>query len=166
MSWEQKAFDALVNNDIEIVAYLPDSIIDGLIDLAIESDEVTTVRVAREEEAVSILGGAWLGGKRGALICQSSGLANCFNALGSHIVPVGLPFVGLVTWRGDIGENNYAQVPAGYPMPKMLDDLTIRNRILEGSDDVQFVVEKALETSFVTEEPYILLIDQTVTEGK
>lgn len=166
MPWETDTITALRESNIDVVAYLPDSILDGLIAETEATTDIETVRVAREEEAVSILGGAWLGGRRGALICQSSGLANCFNALGSHIVPAGLPFVGLVTRRGDLGEHNLAQVPAGYGLPRMLDVLGVRNRGLTDASTTSEAVELAAETAFATHQPYILLLERTLTGGK
>ncbi|MFB6310351.1 MAG: hypothetical protein ABEH64_04115 [Salinirussus sp.] len=162
MAWEQAAYDGLQDASIDTVAYLPDSFVSPLIDLVEDDPAIDTIRVTREESAVSILAGTWLGGSRGALVCQSSGLANAFNALGSHTVPGGLPFVGLVTRRGDLGDHNGAQVPAGYGMPRMLDAIGVRNRHLEPADDAREVVAAACETSFSTHSPYVLLLASTL----
>lgn len=166
MSWDADALDALHAGGVDLVAYLPDSVLAPLVDRVEADDDVEAVRVTREAEAVAALGGAWLGGRRGALVCQSSGLANSFNALGSHVVPAGLPFVGLVTRRGDLGEHNLAQVPAGYNLPRLLDDLGVRNHPLEAGDDVGDVVSKAVDTAFATGQPYVLLLERTLTGGK
>lgn len=166
MSWEGEVIESLQEGGVETVAYLPDSIIAELIESIEHSEAFTSVRVAREEEAVGVLGGAWLGGQRGALVCQSSGLANCFNALASHSIPNGLPFVGLVTRRGDLGEHNLAQVPGGYGMPRLLDDLGVRNRSLDAGDPVGETVERAVKTAASTGQPYVLLLERNLTGGK
>lgn len=166
MSWNDDVIDALKRAGVETVAYLPDSIIADLIERTEEEDAFTSVRVAREEAAVGVLAGAWLGGKRGALICQSSGLANTFNAIGSHSIPNGLPFLGLVTRRGDLGEHNLAQVPGGYGMPRLLDDLGVRNRSLDAGDPVGSTVERAARTAADTGQPYVLLLERNLTGGK
>lgn len=166
MTWEAEAVEALSQNGIDTIAYLPDSILDRLIDMVIDDTAFRTIRVAREEEAVSLLGGVWLGGGRGALICQSSGLANTFNALGSHAKPARLPFLGLVSRRGNLGEHNYAQVPAGYGLPGMLEAVGVRYQQLDVDLDVGDRVGMAAETSFAVEEPYVLLLERTLTGGK
>lgn len=166
MTWEDETVEALSQNEIDTIAYLPDSILDGLIDLVIDDTSFRTIRVAREEEAVSLLSGVWLGGGRGALICQSSGLANTFNALGSHAKPARLPFLGLVSRRGNLGEHNYAQVPAGYGLPGMLKAVGVRYQQLEADLNVGVRVGMAAETSFAVEEPYVLLLERTLTGGK
>ena len=166
MTWDADAVGALAEGGVDLVAYLPDSVVASLVDRVEADGDVDAVRVTREAEAVAALGGAWLGGRRGALVCQSSGLANCFNALGSHVVPAGLPFVGLVTRRGDLGEHNLAQIPAGYNLPRLLDDLGVRNHAVEAGDDVASVVGMAVDTAFSTGQPYVLLLERTLTGGK
>ena len=166
MTWYNDAVDALADNGVEVVSYLPDSVVAPFVE-ALEADErFETVPVAREEEAVAVLSGAWLGGRRGALVCQTSGLANTFNALGSLSKPWGLPFLGIVSRRGDLGEHNLAQVPAGYGMPRILDEVGIRNGSLDENSDVERIVGMAAETAFATEEPYVLLAEATLTGGK
>jgi len=165
MTWQDAVIDGLHRGGIDLVAYLPDSVLGPLIEQIDESD-ITTVRVAREEAAVGLLAGAWLGGQRGALLCQSSGLANCFNALGSLSVPGGLPFIGLVSRRGDLGDHNRAQVPAGYAMPRLLNEVGVRNRLLDGAGDLSETIDLAAETAFSVNDPYVILLDRTLTGGK
>lgn len=170
MTWEDAVIRGLHDSGIEFVAYLPDSILDHLIDRTIEDTAFQTVRVVREEHGVAMLGGAWLGGTRSALICQSSGLANCFNALGSHSVPANLPFLALVTRRGDLGEFNRSQVPAGYGLPGMLDAVGVRYHHLDkphdSSGDLAERVRLAAHTAFATQQPYVLLLERPLTGGK
>jgi sulfopyruvate decarboxylase TPP-binding subunit len=77
-----------------------------------------------------------------------------------------MPFVGLVTRRGDLGEHNLAQVPGGYNMPRLLDDIGVRNRSLEPSDPIGATVERAVSTARSTGQPYILLLERNLTGGK
>lgn len=166
MAWESQITTALERNGVELVTYIPDSTIWPLVEETKNQDEFETYLVSREEEAVGVLSGGWLGGRPGALVCQTSGLSNTFNALGSLSKPWGLPFVGIVSRRGDLGEHNLAQVPAGYAMPELLDNIGIRNHQIDDSADVDSVVDMACKTAFQTEEPYILLLETTLTGGK
>lgn len=166
MAWATDVTTAFAEQGIRTVAYLPDSILDDLITMVEADDDVRAVRTGREEEAVAILTGAWLAGDRGALVCQSSGLGNSINVLGSHAVSERLPFVGVVSRRGDLGDYNYGQVPAGYPMPDVLDAIGVRNRVLEGHHDVGECVALAARTAFSTHAPYVLFLDQTLTGAR
>jgi sulfopyruvate decarboxylase subunit alpha len=166
MPWSDDILDALRRTDVQLIAYLPDTTLDPLIEAATADDAFETVLVTREEEAVGVLAGAWLGGKRGALVCQSSGLANTFNALGSLAVPARVPFLGVVTRRGDLGEFNLAQVPAGYNLARLLDDVGVRNHAVADAAVVGERVGMAAETAFATRTPYVVLLESTVTGYK
>lgn len=166
MEWEQQIVTALKQNGVEMVAYLPDGALSRLIELVENDPDIATVGVAREEEAVGVLSGAWLGGTRGALMCQSSGLANTLNAVGSLNKPARIPFVGLVSRRGELGEFNLAQVPFGYGMPAILDVLGVRNHSLDSDRDLENRVGLGVKTAFSTEEPYVLMLESTLTGEK
>lgn len=166
MGWYDHVIAGLKARDIDFVAYLPDSTLWPLLERIEADDAFDAVQVTREEEAVGVLSGAWMGGRRGALICQTSGLANAFNAIGSLSVSWGLPFVGIVSRRGNFEEHNLSQVPPGYAMPRMLDALGVRNATLDGSGDLQEIVEMTARSAFSTEEPYVLLLENTLTGGK
>jgi sulfopyruvate decarboxylase alpha subunit len=163
MDWAEAAVDGLRHAGVDLVVHLPDSAVDPVLKA---TDGIETTLVSREEEAVGVLAGAWIGGRRGALVCQSSGLANTFNALGSLAVPARTPFVGLVSRRGDLGEFNLAQVPTGYGMPEMLDAVGVRNHVVDRAEDVGPRTQMAAESAFSTRTPYVVMVDSTVTGYK
>jgi len=70
------------------------------------------VSLTTEEEGVAMLAGAWLGGERGVLLMQSSGVGNCINTLALAKV-CSFPLLMIVTMRGEWGEVNPWQVPMG-----------------------------------------------------
>jgi sulfopyruvate decarboxylase alpha subunit len=72
-----------------------------------------------EEEGIGILAGAWLGGERGVLLMQSSGVGNCINTLSLSKV-CGFPLLIIVTMRGEWGELNPWQIPMGQIAAKSL----------------------------------------------
>lgn len=166
MDWEREVVEAFVDNDVEVVAYLPDGALADLVERVEAEAAFETVRVTREEEAVGVLAGAYLGGAHGALCCQSSGLANALNAVTSLCQPARLPFLGVVSRRGDLGEFNRAQVPFGYNLPAVLDDIGVRNHSLAGADDVRRVTDGAAKTAFSTGTPYVLLLESSLTGAK
>ncbi len=165
MTWRDEIVSALAATDIDVVAYLPDTPLGPLLD-RLEETDVRIVPVAREEEAVGVLSGAWLAGERGALLCQSSGLATAINGLASLAVPAGIPFVAFVTRRGGPGEFNRAQVPFGYAMEDVLDAIGIRTASLSHPGDVERYAELAAESAFATDSPYVLILEPTLTGVK
>ena len=92
MSWATDVVDVLAANEIRTVAYLPDTAITPVIEAVERQEEVTAIRLSREEAGIGVLSGAWLGHERGALLCQSSGLATTINALASLSKPASTLF--------------------------------------------------------------------------
>ena len=67
-----------------------------------------------------MLAGGWLGGARGVLLMQSSGVGNCINML-SLVQECRFPLLMIVTMRGEWGEINPWQVPMGQSTPAVLE---------------------------------------------
>jgi sulfopyruvate decarboxylase alpha subunit len=110
--WPQQIFNKLREADIRQVTYVPDSGHARLIQLCHADPTLKTTVLTTEEEGIGVLSGAWLGGERGVLLMQSSGVGNCINTLSLATV-CGFPLLMLVTMRGEWGEFNPWQVPMG-----------------------------------------------------
>jgi sulfopyruvate decarboxylase alpha subunit len=110
--WPERIFAKLREADIRQVTYVPDSGHARLIQLCHADPKLKTTVLTTEEEGIGVLSGAWLGGERGVLLMQSSGVGNCINTLSLATV-CGFPLLMLVTMRGEWGEFNPWQVPMG-----------------------------------------------------
>jgi len=92
----------------------------------VESDpEIIHVPVTREEEGAGICAGAYMGGKKPALMMQNSGLGNCINALASLDELYEIPLLMIISHRGGEGETIVGQVPMGRRTPRLLDAMEI-----------------------------------------
>src|SRR5947199_8076229 len=94
--WSGAVFDILSELDIRQVAIVPDAGHSRLIRLCEDDPRKRVVTLTTEEEGVALLAGAWLGGERGVLLLQSSGVGNCINML-SLIETCQMPLLMLVT---------------------------------------------------------------------
>ena len=108
-TWSDRIFSTLLRHDIRQVAYVPDAGHLHLIDRCISSEQIVSVPLTTEEEGVALLAGAWLGGDRGVLLMQSSGVGNCLNMFSLTRV-CQLPLLMLVTMRGEQGEFNLSLI--------------------------------------------------------
>ena len=113
-SWHGIVLQTLKRNDIRLVPYVPDRVLTTLIKNLHADPFFTTFPTAREEEAVGIVSGAWMGGLRGAVLMQTSGFATLANVLASLAIPYQIPLIMFVSERGTLGEFNYRPV-AGVP---------------------------------------------------
>jgi sulfopyruvate decarboxylase alpha subunit len=110
--WPSRIFQKLREFDIRHVTYVPDAGHARLIELCHAADGMEPTVLTTEEEGIGVLAGAWLGGERGVLLMQSSGVGNCINTLSLAKV-CGFPLLIIVTMRGEWGEANPWQVPMG-----------------------------------------------------
>jgi sulfopyruvate decarboxylase alpha subunit len=110
--WPDQIFEKLCEAGVTQVAYVPDAGHARLIELCHQDSKMKTTVLTTEEEGIGVLAGAWLGGDRGVLLMQSSGVGNCINTL-SLVKVCRFPLVMIVTMRGQWGEVNPWQVPMG-----------------------------------------------------
>ena len=110
-TWPDEIYRVLKDAGIRQVAMVPDAGHSRLI-RSFEADPETRVVTLTEEEGVAMLAGAWLGGERGVLLLQSSGVGDCINMLSLPVI-CHMPLLMIVTMRGDWGEFNPWQIPMG-----------------------------------------------------
>jgi len=117
--WQDEVFDLLRRAGVTQFAYVPDAGHTILIDRSLADPGVYSIALTTEEEGVALIAGADLGGARGVLLMQSSGVGNCINML-SLIAGARFPFLTLVTMRGDFGEGNPWQYTMGQAVVPVL----------------------------------------------
>ena len=119
-AWPAAIHRELKSWAVRQVAHVPDAGHTQLINLCAADKAMRVVPLTTEEEGVALLAGAWLGGERGVLLMQSSGVGNCINML-SLTRTCRLPLLAIVTMRGEFGEFNPWQVPMGRATPQALE---------------------------------------------
>ena len=98
--WTNDIFQVLVNHQVRQVAYVPDAGHTHLINRCGQYGEMVSVPLTTEEEGIALLAGAWLGGDRGVLLMQSSGVGNCLNMFSFNTnLPYAFTDVSDDAWR-------------------------------------------------------------------
>jgi sulfopyruvate decarboxylase alpha subunit len=164
-TWSQEIFQVLAENRVRQVAYIPDIGHAALIKMCHKSTKMKTVVLTTEEEGVALLAGAWLGGDRGALLMQSSGVGNCVNMLSLTRV-CRMPLLILVTMRGEWGEFNPWQVPMGQNTNHVLTAAGVLTFEANDIDHVKETVEAAAKMAFEGLSATAVLISQRVLGAK
>jgi sulfopyruvate decarboxylase alpha subunit len=163
--WPDRIYDALRAHGVTQVALVPDAGHARLIRRCLADAAMRVVTLTTEEEGAAMLCGAWLGGAKGVLLMQSSGVGNCINMLSLpvlHRVP--LPMI--VTMRGDFGEFNPAQIPMGSATAAVLEAMGTMVRRADTPDDVAPVVDAVLRLAFNTFRPTAALLGQRLIGAK
>ena len=165
MSWPDDIFAALKSLDVRQVAYVPDAGHARLIRLAQEDAAMRTVPLTTEEEGVALLAGAWLGGQRGVLLMQSSGVGNCINML-SVVRACHFPLLSLVTMRGEYAEFNPWQVGMGSVTEQALRLMSLQVVRASMPDEAGEVVRAAARTAFLGGTAMAVLLSQSLVGAK
>ncbi len=163
--WPDELYEVLKRHGITQVAVVPDAGHTRLIRRCLADEAMTVVTLTTEEEGVAMLCGSWMGGARGVLLMQSSGVGNCVNMLSLpalHRTPLAM----LVTMRGDWGEFNPAQVPMGQATQGVLEAMGALVRRADRAEDVMPTADATLRLAFNTFRATATLIGQRVLGAK
>lgn len=120
----------LEHQGFDFFAGVPCSLITDVIGALERHPRLPYVAAIREDVAVGVAGGAWLGGRHPAVLMQNSGLGTSLNALASFSVMYGLPALLIVTWRGWRGKDAPEHLLMGEISPRLLELLGIAYRVL------------------------------------
>lgn len=159
--WADEIFDVLKQADVRQVAYVPDAGHIRLIERSQNDPTLNTITLTTEEEGIGIIAGAWLGGERGVLLMQSSGVGNCINML-SMIQECRFPFLTLVTMRGQWGEFNPWQVPMGQGTKPVLENMGVIVQPVDTADQLAETVDAATRLAFDSCRAVAVLISQRI----
>ena len=164
-TWPDEIYRVLKDAGVRQVAMVPDAGHSRLIRSFEADPETRVVTLTTEEEGVAMLAGAWLGGERGVLLLQSSGVGNCINML-SLIRACRFPMLMLVTMRGEWEEFNPWQEPMGSivePVLRLCDTDVVK--VTEPSQVVP-AVQNAIQLAFGDDRAAAVLLSQKLIGRK
>jgi sulfopyruvate decarboxylase alpha subunit len=164
--WHTIVHAALKDNDVRLVTYVPDKVLTPLI-AAIEADDtLTSFATTREEEAVGILTGAWMGGMLGAMLMQTSGFASIPTVLASLAVPYQIPLLMFISERGTLGEFNLGQTLVCKTVRPVLDALAVEHHTITRREELGFVIDRSIKQAVAIQAPVAFILSPILTGGK
>lgn len=162
-TWDEIVVRVLKANEVKLVAYVPDKVLAPVIKRLQADDYFTVISPAREEEAVGIVTGAYMGGLRGIVLMQTSGFATLPNALASLTVPYQIPLLMLISERGTLGDFQLGQVIVCRTMRPILNSLNIENYAIERQDDVEFIADRMIKQAYATQANAAMILSPLLT---
>ena len=165
-TWHEIVLATLKRNNVKLVVYVPDKVLTPLIKALHADPFFTTFACTREEEAIGIVTGAWMGGMRSAVLMQTSGFATLPNALASLVVPSQIPALLFVSERGTLGEFNLGQAMVCKTMRPVLDSLGIEHHTITRHDELAFIVDRSIKQAVATQAPVTFILSPLLTGGK
>ncbi len=164
--WYETVLATLKSNDVRLITYVPDRVLTPLIEAAHADSFFTTFACTREEEAIGIVSGAWMGGMRGAVLMQTSGFGTLANALASLVVPCQIPALIFVSQRGTLGEFNLGQAMVCRTVQPVLDALGMESHTVTRQDELAFIVDRSIKQAVATQAAVTFILSPLLTGGK
>lgn len=90
----------LRDNGFDFFSGVPCSILGPIIKHLTHDKGFQYVPATREDEALGIAAGAYMGGKKPVVLMQNSGLGNSIDALTSLVLLYRFPILLIISWRG------------------------------------------------------------------
>jgi len=160
----QQIVAALKRSGIDLACSLPDKWLSGLLEALDRDGSFSHVRVTREEEALAISGGAYLGGRLGVTICQTAGVLLSVNTLAAHVHQHHFPQLILCAHRGTVEDSFFFQMYKGQVIKGVLDAIPVKYvDVLEPQDVPR--VEQAARYTLLQRAPVVVLLGKRVLVG-
>ena len=159
--WPADVYATLRAEGITQVCHVPDAGHSALIRKCEADNDLSVVTLTTEEEGVHMLAGTWLGGEKGVLLLQSSGVGNIMNALAMPNT-CRIPVLMIATMRGEWGEFNSWQVPMGQGTPACLEAMGVRVHRIDQAEEIAPAVKAASRLAFDSLQMVAVLISQKV----
>jgi sulfopyruvate decarboxylase subunit alpha len=135
---------------VSVVCYLPDSLLKELYPALDADPGLRTVRVTNEGEGAAVCGGVFLSGKRAALVMENSGVRAAAEPLARLGLGAGIPVIMLMSYRGELGENNWWAIPHGITMEPVLDALRVPYRVVREEEKIERAITDAYAWSYAS----------------
>jgi sulfopyruvate decarboxylase subunit alpha len=155
---------ALKEAGFDFFAGVPCSLLKGLVSLLEEDRDARYVSATREDSALGMAAGAYLGGKTPVVLMQNSGLGVSVNALASLSTLYELPALLIISWRGEGGNDAPEHLMMGEITLPLLDLLRIPHRVLAGGEPMGPQVGWAKDVLGATHKPAALVVPAGVLE--
>jgi sulfopyruvate decarboxylase subunit alpha len=150
---------------IDLVSTLPDAWLGDLIGALANDPAMTLIRVTREDEGLGICAGAFLGGRRAALVAQNAGLLLSVNVLAALAMHHQIPALILVAQRGGPDDNQYYQAYKGRVTVPVLSAIGVPHHVVAGPEQFH-LIEEGWRQSFLCRVPVALLFTRRALFGE
>jgi phosphonopyruvate decarboxylase len=143
-------------------AGVPCSYLTPFINYVLQDSSLHYVSMANEGDAVALIAGVALAGRRGVSMMQNSGLGNAVSPLTSLTWTFRLPQLLIVTWRAQPGVPDEPQHALMGPItPKMLETMEIPWELFPGEiDAIGPALDRATAHMDATGRPYALVMQK------
>src|SRR6478609_4127943 len=128
--------DELAACGVKLVASLPDNWLTGVIDALDRDERFTHIPVNREESAIGLCSGAYMGAMGSAVLMGASGFMTVIYAITKINYSYEIPLFALITWRGALGDHHKHHISNGHYLRPVLDAIALPYTIVDKPEEI------------------------------
>src|SRR3954468_16926973 len=128
--------DELAACGVKLVASLPDNWLTGVIDALDRDQRFTHIPVNREESAIGLCAGAYMGAMGSAALMGASGFMTVVYAITKINYTYEIPLFLLLTLRGEVGDHHKHHVSNGLYLRSVLDAIKMPYQVIAAPQDI------------------------------
>jgi len=156
--------DELASCDVKLVASLPDNWLMELINTVARDDRFVHVPVNREESAIGLCSGAYMGAMGSAALMGASGFMTVIYALTKINYTYQIPLFLMATLRGAPGDHHKHHVSNGLYLLPVLDAIDMPYTIIEKPEEISSISRCYHHTRTVSR-PMVVLLTRDLLRG-
>ena len=164
LSVNEKIVSDFKSNDISFVTTVPCKQLAGVIDAIEADDSIYHIPANKEDEGMGLCAGAFMGGKRPAIIMQNTAIGVTINTLVTLTQYYRMPLPMLISYRGELGEPVSCQVEMAVHTKALLAQLNIPTYHFHKEADVE-ELDAILKHTFMCNKPVAILTDASFWNG-
>lgn len=164
MPQSTRFLQALERAGCSYFAGVPCSLLKGVIQRFDAEPRWGYMSAVREDSAIGLAAGAWMGGKKPVVFMQNSGLGVSVNALVSLNAIYELPVLLVISWRGEGGKDAPEHIVMGDIMKPMLDLMSVPWRVL-GDESLEEDVATMVAQMDETRRPTALIVPKGLLDA-
>ncbi|MDH3445962.1 MAG: hypothetical protein OEN50_18700 [Deltaproteobacteria bacterium] len=155
--------EGLKKSGVNFISLMPDSDFSVLQKRVANDEHFTYVPVSNEGIGVGACAGAWLSGKRPALLIPTSGLLVAAWPLTSLCMAWSLPLLLLIPYRGDIGDAFWLMGPYKDTTEPLLKVLNAPYSVIAKTEEISKAIVDAQGSTISWQRPVaVLLTGETI----
>jgi sulfopyruvate decarboxylase subunit alpha len=154
----------LASCDVRLIASLPDNWLTDVINTVKRDDRFIHIPVNREESAIALCSGAYMGALGSAALMGASGLMTVIYAITKINYTYEIPIFLMATLRGAAGDHHKHHVANGLYLLRVLDAINIPYTIIDKLDEVSLISRFYRQTRTVSR-PMAVLFTRDLLRG-
>ena len=160
----EKIANELASCGVKLVASLPDNWLMGVIDAVKRDDRFRHVPVNREESAIGLCSGAYMGAMGSAALMGASGFMTVIYAITKINYTYEIPLFIMATMRGAAGDHHKHHISNGLYLLRVIEAINMPYAIIDKPDEIPLIARSYRHTRTISR-PMAVLLTRDLLRG-